>query len=398
MEGYVAITVIMVILAFSDVISNKTKSILSSMLVASIVFLFAFWGGLPGTIFQDAQLLGFGSVMIGFLITHMGTLLSLEDLKKQWKTVVIAVAAIAGIGVFLTTIGAAVIGREYAIASAPPLSGGVVAGIIMQEAADKIGRPDLKVYVTMILILQSFVGLPVASFFLNKEGKKLLTQYKINGPILEPVGAGNGVGVTSKTPKIKKKLIPELPKQFQTTYILLAKLAVCAFIGFKLAALTNGVIHKYVMCLFVGVVGSEIGFLEKDIMTKANSFGLAMVALMAAVFGSLAAATPQMIASLAFPIVGALLIGVVGIAIFAIIAGKIVKASPYMAIAIGCTALFGFPGTFILSNEVANAVGSTEEEKKYVLDNILPQMLVAGFITVTIGSVIFAGIMAPMLV
>ncbi len=68
-----------------------------------------------------------------------------------------------------------------------------------------------------------------------------------------------------------------------------------------------------------------------------------------------------------------------------------------MAIAIGMTALFGFPGTFVLSNEVANANGKTEEERKLILNEILPRMLVAGFATVTIGSVIMAGIMVKML-
>ena len=56
-----------------------TKSIVSMLFVASIVFILAFWNGLPATIFADSQLLGIGALMIGFLITHMGTLLSVDD-------------------------------------------------------------------------------------------------------------------------------------------------------------------------------------------------------------------------------------------------------------------------------------------------------------------------------
>ena len=51
----------------------------------------------------------------------------------------------------------------------------------------------------------------------------------------------------------------------------------------------------------------------------------------------------------------------------------------------------------ILSNEVAVANGKTEEERKRILDEILPKMLVAGFATVTVGSVVMAGIMVNML-
>ena len=177
----------------------------------------------------------------------------------------------------------------------------------------------------------------------------------------------------------------------------MAKLAITAFIAFKLADLTGGVIHRYVMCLFVGVAARAIGFLEPDIMTKANAFGLGMVALMAVIFGSLANTTPEILMGLLFPLVATLFLGSVGIIIFSIIAAKIFKMSVPMAIAIGTTALFGFPGTFILSNEVANANGKTDEERKLILDDILPKMLVAGFATVTIGSVIMAGIMSKMI-
>jgi hypothetical protein len=42
-------------------------------------------------------------------------------------------------------------------------------------------------------------------------------------------------------------------------------------------------------------------------------------------------------------------------------------------------------------------MGGTEEERKFILDSILPKMLVAGFTTVTVGSVIMAGFMVNMM-
>ena len=65
-----------------------------------------------------------------------------------------------------------------------------------------------------------------------------------------------------------------------------------------------------------------------------------------------------------------------------------------MSVAMGATALFGFPGTFIVSNEVANAVGDTEEEKAIISQNITPKMIISGMVSVSIVSVIVAGIMA----
>lgn len=387
MDSMLAILIVLAVFALGDFISYKTKSIVSMLFVASIVFILAFWNGLPATIFADSQLLGFGALMIGFLITHMGTLLSVQDFVKQWKTVVVAIFAMAGIGIMLFTVGPLVVDRIYAISAAPPIAGGVVAAIVMGDAAKAVGNETVAIFVTLIVALQGFVGYPIASFILNREAKQILSR---GSSVIHEEEAA--VVVTEQ-----KTLIPALPQDLQTTYILLAKLALTAFIAYKLADLTGGIIHRYVMCLFVGVAGRAIGFLEPNIMTKANAFGLAMVALMGVIFGSLANTTPEILMNLLWPLVATLFLGSVGIIIFSIIAAKIFKMSVPMAIAIGTTALFGFPGTFILSNEVANANGKTDEERKLILDDILPKMLVAGFVTVTVGSVVMAGIMANMI-
>ncbi len=393
MDSLLALVIVLVAFAIGDFVSYKTKSIVSMMFVASVIFLVGFWMGIPATLFADAQLTGFGALMIGLLITHMGTLLSIEDLKKQWKTVLIALAAVVGIGIFLFVVGTPIIGKEYAVASAPPIAGGVVAAIIMSEGATAKGLDAIAVFVTLLVVVQGFFGYPVASFMLNREAKKLLKTFHENKGNTSETKAEAAV----EPKKEKKKLIPPLSKDLQTTYILLAKLAIMAFVSFKLAALTNDVVHKYVMCLFVGVAAREIGFLEEAVMTKANAFGLAMVALMAVIFGNLAKATPEMLASILFPLIASLVLGVIGISIFSAIAGKLLGYSMEMSIAIGASALFGFPGTFIISNEVANANGKTEEERGAILHEIMPKMLVAGFVTVTIASVVLAGVMVKMM-
>ncbi len=243
---------------------------------------------------------------------------------------------------------------------------------------------ELAVFATLLVSVQTFFGLPVATYFLNKEAKSILK----NKDCFE-------VEEEKKEAKAeKKRLIPPLPEELQSTYMLLAKTAIVAVISFKLAGFTGGIVHNYVMCLVGGIVFSELGFLEKNVMTKANSFGLAMTALMAPIFGSLALATPEMLLSLLFPIVVSLCLGTIGIVLFSSVLGKLIKVPLNMAIAIGASALFGFPATYILSNEVARSNGSTPEEKKLILDIILPKMLVAGFVTVTVASVLLAGFMA----
>ena len=79
------------------------------------------------------------------------------------------------------------------------------------------------------------------------------------------------------------------------------------------------------------------------------------------------------------------------------IVGKILKVSPYMAIATSLTALYGFPPNYVLTDEASKALADNDEEKEYLMDNMLPQMIVGGFVTVTITSVIIASIFIPLL-
>ncbi|HHV38741.1 MAG TPA: hypothetical protein GXX70_04500 [Tepidimicrobium sp.] len=391
MDNLLALTVLCVIFAIGDIVSVKTKSILSMLFVSSVILLVGFWVGLPTTIFDDAALLSIGSILIAFLITHMGTLMSFKDLKAQWKTVVIAMGAVAGIGVFLFLVGSPLLGKEYAIAAAPPVSGGVVAAIMMGEAAKAKGLESLAVFATLIVVVQGFFGFPVASILLGKEARRIRDEFRSNGDVIKSETA---TAATSEAGLGEKpKLIPPLPKHLQTPYVLLAKLGIVAVISFQLSHLINDIINPNVMCLIVGVAARELGFLEEDVMSKANAFGLAMVSLMAIIFSNLTQATPQMLASLLLPLIGSLVLGLIGIVLVCTVLSKILGYSKEMAISIGVSALFGFPGTFVISNEVAQAVGETEEERDAILGEILPKMLVAGFMTVTISSVILAGVM-----
>ena len=65
-----------------------------------------------------------------------------------------------------------------------------------------------------------------------------------------------------------------------------------------------------------------------------------------------------------------------------------------MSVAIGLTSLYGFPRTMILSQEAARGAGESPEEVAAIEGQILPKMIVAGFSTVTITSVVITSIIA----
>lgn len=389
MDGLTAIMVVLLGLTIGDFVSYKTNATLSTLFVTAVIFMISFWVGLPPTLFQDSGLLAMGSLTLPILLVNMGSMISMDELLKQWKTVLIALAAVVGIGIVVFFAGTPLFGKQMAASAAPPISGGVVAALIMSEAALAKGLDKVAVFVTLLLVTQTFFGTPVASFCLKKEAKRVLA---MNGNL----ASGNDAEkIVDKVEK--KRLIPPLKKEMQTNFTLIFKLSVVALLGVKVSDLTNGAVNSMVVCLIFGIIAREIGLIDEDSLTTANSQGFIMLCVMAVIFGNLSTATPEMLKSLIVPLISCLLLGVAGFTVFSTIAGKFLGEDKYMAIAIGATALFGFPGTYIISNEVATATAKNEEEKKIILDEILPKMLIAGFVTVSIASVFLAGFMVKLI-
>lgn len=397
MNAILSLTFIFLTYAVGDIISAKTKSIVSTMFTCSAIFIIGFWLGVPQTLFSDSQLAGIGSLLITILLTHMGTLMNLQQLKEQWKTVIIAFVAVIGIAAVILTAGPFIIGRGEALIAAPVISGGVIAALMMQERIAAVGLSNadaLAVFATVLMVMEGFIGYPVASFCLRKEGNLVKKQ------ILDGTYKKYTKNI-SDSPS-KKKLIPAIPDKYLSENVYLAKVALVALLATYLssviaAATGRNLIDKNIMSLLLGILFSELGFLESGILNKSNSGGLAMAALLAVIFSSLSKATPQILLSLLPAIIGANILGIIGYSVLSIIVGKFLKVSPWMCIAIGSTANFGFPGTFIVSKEVARSLGDTPEMSEKILDAILPKMLVAGFITVSIASVFMAGIVAMMI-
>ena len=104
-----------------------------------------------------------------------------------------------------------------------------------------------------------------------------------------------------------------------------------------------------------------------------------------------------MVGSMMVPLLVVIVIGTVCFAAVSILVGKLFHYSWQMSVAIGSSCLFGFPGTVIISNEVSESTGTTPEEKAYINAQIMPKMLVAGMVTVSITSVLIAGVMCKWL-
>ncbi len=146
-----------------------------------------------------------------------------------------------------------------------------------------------------------------------------------------------------------------------------------------------------------GVVFCTIGFLDRDALNKANSYGICMFALMMFIFDGLKDCTQEMLLSIIGPMFVLIIIGVIGMAIIAFIAARVLHISFYLAFANGLTALYGFPPNIIITESTCDSLATSPEEKEFLMSRMFPSMLVGGFVTVTITSVVLAGTFASFL-
>lgn len=395
-----AFTLVMLIWTIGEFVSTKTKALVSMMLVASMIFLIGFAADLiPHDLIQQSGLLGLGQAVVGLIIVHLGTMMSIEDLKAQWRTFVIGALTVVIMSVILIFVGNLIFDRNVAIAGTAAITGGTLSILMIQGEVEAISSAGgnlgmlspalLAVFPLLILNLKNFIGFLVTSNILRKEAVRVQGEYRQGNLKFyeEEVKENN---------KTESEVI--LPSYLQTPYATLFLLGAAELIARYVSGLTNGNLNTFVIALILGVAMRHFKLVRPNALSSTDSFGLLMISIMVIAFGPLADIQLPDLIALVWPIAFYLLAGVGVIFLVSYIVGKQVGYSGPLSIAVGLTSLFGFPGTMVLTKEAAAAVGETEEEIAVIEQNILPIMVTAGFSTVTITSVIVGGIIVGFMV
>ena len=377
-----------------EMVSYATKAWIPSVFVTACVMLFGYWTIFPKEIVTNAGLLPFGNTIgIFLLLVHIGTIISLKQLMKQWRTVVICLCGLLGMCVVGYFVGSMVMERNLVIAGIPPLTGGIVSTTIMQKAAMKAGLMKASVFAIATYCIQGFAGYPLTAACLHFEGKRLLHQLRSKEVVLTPeqIEANSHVGITATADdsETRKTLLPPLPKSVNTPVMILTKLGLVAWFSLLLGKATP--VNGAIWALVLGVFFTYIGFLDQNALTRAGSLWITMFALLMFVFDGLKICTPDMLVSLLAPMVILVVVSVVGMALFSYVISHFMKVSFPLAFANSLTALYGFPADAILTEMTCSSLADNEVEKGYLMANIFPSMIVGGFTSVTITSVLIAG-------
>lgn len=392
MNPLTAVLICAIIYAIGDYVSARSKAMLPMLFVSGFLLLIGFWTVIPTSLLEDTGLFSISVLVAPIFVVHLGTMLNLEEMIKEYRTVVIALASVTAITLLLFFIGSLLIGQQYAASAAGPISGGLVAVLIVQETAGALGLDQIAIFVTILFVLQLFIGLPIAAACLSSEAKSALADYRQGGGEAARIDAG---ATSASAPRWQ--LFPPTPAQFQTPFVLLAKLLFVTWLAVYCADLMSGSINKFVVALLFGIVFKELGFLEAKVLEKANGAGLALFFLFLLVYWYLPKATPAALVDLVKPVLVVFTLSVVAVAGAAALMARLYNYSWRLCMAIGISCMFGFPGTYIIPEEVAKAQGDSEEERTYLLGLFLPKMLVAGFVTVSIASAFISAFMVKLL-
>lgn len=394
MSAFVACLVVVLL---GEWLSKLTNGWIPSVFISAVILLLCFWTFLPKTVVADAKILQLGStVAIFLLIAHMGTLFSLKRLLEQWKTVIICLAGLLGMCSLAWFVCPLLMDKTLVITGLPPLAGGIVATTMMQKAAQDAGLPVAAVFAISMYCIQGFAGYPLTAICLKREAQKLLKEAREGHPEGGAVVDSRRVMAEAMAlPENEKRGILAVPESWNTPFFVLLKLALVGWLALVIGILTG--VSGAIWALVLGVIFCRLGFLEPDVLSKTGSKDLLFFALIMFVYSGLADCTPALLFDLIGPMLILLVIGLCGMGIMAFIVGRILKISPWLGYANCLTALYGFPFDAIMTEKICHDEGANKEEVDYLMSRLFPSMIVGGFVTVTITSVVLAGIFVKFL-
>lgn len=380
-EPIVATVMLFALLALGEVISIYSRARIPMLMTAMIGYLVLTWTGVfPENILELSTLPALGAILIGPLIIHMGTLMPLSILKKQWRAVIISVSGLIGALALVLLIVPLFFDFETAASGVGPISGGVVALLITTEKLTELGLTALIVVPVLIAAFQTPIGMPLIAFLLKRYASRFVSTTQATQAEMESMEE-------DETP-VRFNLL-------KNNIILLFVVFVFAAVATVLSEWTG--IHFTLFCLLFGILMLNGRLFPQAVLQKSNSFSFMMVALIFVIIGTMGGITPQDVINNIPAVILILICGVSGLALGGFIASKAVGWHPLKGMPVALTALVGFPGDYIICEEVSRSTTDNQTDQTRVFNEIVTPMLIGGFVTVTVASVVVASFVMGML-
>ena len=396
------LAVIMAYMAFGDFLTKKTRAFLPSVFIMVLLMAASVWAGwLPADIVRRV---GFAppltAIATVLLVANMGTSLRLKDITSNGRIVLLGLVALAGVALGCLTLGRWLFGWYNAVIATPVVGGGIVAMLEMQAAANDIGGERGELLASLAAMILAVQSLP--AFLIIPPIMKRAMARDIAETDPEIIAAG---GVVADNSAAETEIKPTyLPDKYWSPATIMCALGLVGTIGWLINRWMQGHVGHFalsiqVITLLLAITLTELRILPRNAAVKAGINGLVLLIVIFNAFSAvLAIDLPQFI-SLLGPVVGMIAAGILGIFVTTFLLAKFVlKMDTGFAFVLGLNCLLGFPINLVLTQEsIGSLANGNPELEKYLTNKYVPPMLVAGFVTITIGSVFLAGIMRSLL-
>lgn len=384
----ISITVLMILYGIGKVIAQKTKGIVIEVLFVCVVYIVGYLTGvIPRENLGDT---GIPAVMATWgtllLVTNLGTMIELKRFLREWRTVLICLCGLLVITVLFYTVGSLIFNRYYALCALPPVAGGIVAAGLVIEACEATGMNDYAAFTSLVCSFQTFIAIPITSALV----RKFCAGFVQNGSFLEDRLSDN-----AEKQSERRCLIRAFPSTWNNGPMMVARLLLVCLAGVYLSKATGGKLPVAVLVLVLGIVCTEIGFLERETLSRAGWIEFLFMGLLVTLPYGFRTLTAESFGQMLLPILFYLLLGAAGLLVGGAIMGKILKIDWRIAAATSLCAMLGYPLTEWIPRTVVSSFNLPPEEEKRLLETVMPSLVIAGFVTVTISSVIMAGFIAP---
>jgi hypothetical protein len=366
--------VVLAIFLIGDVVGVFTKGKLSGMMITMLIFLVGFLSGvIPPDVIDKAGLTVIAKWTPAMIIFNLGSGSNVKQLIQEWRTVLMAcICMVFSIAIIFCT--APIIGLDSVFVA-------IQKGITVAAALAAV-----------IYALQKLVGAPLASYYGVKEANRLMEEFR-KDPAAHMAALHAVPGTEAGAAKVP---FHQRYKAYYTPTTMIGITAFFAWVSTSLGTLTG--INYGIWALILGSVCNLLGIVPPKVMDLAKSTGILMIAMFGSIIPALAKVSMGDLTTLLFQVVVVFAAAVLGI----YLAGYILPTwklcgSRNLAIGIGVEQFLGFPTNVVIVREIATTVGKTEAESEYIEAKLGTPYVVAGFATVTVVSVLLAGVFVELL-
>lgn len=379
------------IIGVGELVSYFTKAFFPSMAAALFIYLVLTWLGMPKDYVSISGFEHIGELAMLLYIVHMATSIRPSDYVKNIKSVIIALAALAGGFLCVVGIGGLIFGFDTMLAGvSAACGGGAIGGVLSIQKLTELNMTELIAVPAILLGTVDLFGQPIASAILKKYAKKLSLS---DSYLLESVAnrdeeirlTKHGVPFGSED-NPSSRITAWIPKNMETEGFVLFEAVFIVALSAFLGEVTG--LSSIIWTFIIAIGGCALGVFRMNLLDRAHSTGFIVCVFIAWLLMSMNDVTPQSLLSALVPCISILILAVLGMGLAAGLVGKLLKYDFFLASACGVGLLFLNPGLMLICQEVSKRSGRDEDERKFMFDKMAPSLM----ITASIGYLVSVGL------